>query len=161
MRDIGSYITVKRLLAEATLTASSSAVVINRGTANSQRSEAITFAMHVGAGGITFSGSNYIALKLEDSDDGSTYAVLNSASQIVLGRNSDATQFGGQAPDSDGFVRLIGAAHASADVDPFKVSYVGNKAYVRATIVFGGTHGAGTLVGLYAVLGHPDILPAA
>ena len=167
MRDIGSYITVKRLVAEAILTASASAVVTDRGSNNNQRSEALTYAFHVGAGGITFTGTNFIALKLEESDDNVTYNVVAGApvagqggGAILLGKNADATQLGGQQPDVNGYVRLIAVAHATADVDPFKVSYVGNKRYVRATIVFGGTHGTGTLVGLYGILGFPDILPA-
>ncbi len=168
MRDIGSYITLKRLVAEAVLTASATPIVIDRGTTNNQRSEAITFGFFVGAGGIVFTGVNFIALKLEESDDNVTYNNLTAApvspgggGAIVLGRNSDPTQFGGQQPDANSYVRLITAAHATADVDPFKVSYVGNKRYVRATVTFGGAHVTGTLVGLWGVLGWPDILPAA
>jgi hypothetical protein len=167
MRDIGAYLTLKRLIAEQTLTASPSAVVIDRGATNNQRSESVAFGMFVGAGGITFSAANYIALKLEDSDDNVTFANVlappvagQGGGGVVLGVNSGASNFG-QSPDANGFVRLINAAKAAADADPFKVSYVGSKRYVRSTIVFGGTHATGTLVGLWAVLGYPDILPAA
>jgi hypothetical protein len=159
MRDLGSYITVKRLVAEAVVTTSPGAVVIDRATANSNLYEGVSLGFFVGAGGITFTGTNYIALKLEDSDDNSTYAVVTSG-ETILGKNPDATQLGGQAPDANGFVRLIAVAHATADVDPFKVTYVGNKRYLRVTVTFGGVHGTGTLVGLYAVLGFPQQLPA-
>jgi hypothetical protein len=167
MRDIGAYLTFKRLIAEATLTATPAAVVLDRGAANNQRSESIVLAMFVGAGGITFTGTNFIALRLEESDDNVTYTNVLAppvagmgGGGVTLGVNATAANFG-QAPDANGYVRLINAAKASADTDPFKVSYVGNKRYMRASIVFGGTHATGTLVGLYGLLGYPDILPAA
>jgi hypothetical protein len=159
MRDLGSSITVKRLVAEQTATASITAVVTDRGSTNNNLYEGLTYAFHVGAGGITFSGTNYIALKLEESDDNSTYNVVGATGAVVLGGGNPAGTAFAQAPDSNGFVRLVNAAKASADTDPFKVSYVGNKRYCRATVVFGGTHGTGTLVGLYAVLGFPQQLP--
>lgn len=163
MRDLKSYVTVKRLIAEQTLTSSPSAVVIDRGSTNSNLYEGIVLAMHVGAGGITFSGTNNIALKLEESDDNSTWANVTAASSVIrspVTAAAGAPTFG-QDPDANGYVRLINAAHASADTDPFTCAYVGNKRYLRVTIAFNGTHGTGTLVGLYGVLGYPSNLPAA
>jgi hypothetical protein len=160
MRNLSSIIKPKRLIAETTATSSPSAVTIDRGSTNSRIWESLMLAMHVGAGGITFSGTNYLALKLEDSDDNSTYAAVTSASAVVFGAENPAGTNFAQAPDASGFVRLINAAHASADSDPFRVDYVGAKRYLKSTIVFGGTHGTGTLVGLWAVLGHPNIMPA-
>jgi hypothetical protein len=164
MRDLGSYITLKRLIAEATLTTSPAAVVIDRATINNSAFfEGLTFGFHVGAGGITFNGTNYLALKIEESDDNVTYNVAGASGSPVTVLGASVTGLApwfGQAPDASGFVRLINAAHATADADPFKVSYVGAKRYVRATIVFGGTHSTGTLVGLTAVLGYPSLLPA-
>jgi hypothetical protein len=160
MRNLSSIIKPKRLIAETTATSSPSAVTIDRGSINSRIWDSLMLAMHVGAGGITFSGTNYLALKLEDSDDNSTYAAVTSASAVVFGAENPAGTNFAQAPDSSGFVRFINAAHASADTDPFRVDYVGGKRYLKSTIVFGGTHGTGTLVGLWAVLGHPNIMPA-
>ena len=161
MRDLKSHVTVKRLIAEATVTTSPTAVVIDRGSVNSNLYEGMVFAMHVGAGGITFTGTNLIALKLEDSDDGTTYANVTTAASVVRSSATAGTTQFGQDPDSNGYVRLINAAKAAADTDPFTIADVGNKRYVRATIFFGGTHGTGTLVGLYAVLGFPSQIPAA
>ncbi len=158
MRDFGSHVTLKRLIAEATNTTSPAAIVIDRATVNNNLYDGIALAMFVGAGGITFTPTNYLALKLEGSDDNASYANAG-AGETVLGPNAGAP--GGQAPDGNGFVRLITSAKASADTDPFKVSYVGNKRYVRATIVFGGTHSSGTLTGLWAALGYPGSMPAA
>lgn len=163
MRDLKSHVTVKRLIAEASVTTSPTAVVIDRGSTNSNLYEGIVLAMHVGAGGITFTGANLIALKLEDSDDNVTFANVTAASSVVRSPVTAAAGGStfGQDPDSNGYVRLINAAHASADTDPFTCAYVGNKRYLRVTIVFGGTHGSGTLVGLYGVLGFPSQIPAA
>ena len=161
MRDLGSYLTVKRLIAEAVVTTSPTAVTIDRGNTNSNLYEGITLAFYAGAGGITFTGVNYIALKLEESDDNSTFTAVTAAGSVVLGLGNLTGVNFGQAPDSNGFVRLINAAKAGADTDPFKVSYVGNKRYLRVTIVFGGTHGTGTNVSLWAALGFPQQLPTA
>jgi len=160
MRSIGSLVTPKRLIGEATVTASPSSVTIDRGSTNNNLYEAIELAMYVGAGGITFTSTNYIALKLEDSDDNSTFTAVTSSSS-VLQYTTNANITFSQSPDSNGFVRLIASAKASADTDPFSVGYVGGKRYLRVTIVFGGTHSTGTNVGLWAVLGLPQSLPAA
>jgi hypothetical protein len=159
MRNLSSIIKPKRLIAEATLTATPSAVVIDRGNTNSRVWEALMLAFHVGAGGITFDATNYLALKLEDSDDGATYANVTNANSVVFGAENKAGTAFAQAPDSNGFVRLINAAKASADSDPFRVDYVGAKRYLRVTPVFGGTHGTGTLIGLWAILGYPNNAP--
>lgn len=161
MRNLSSIIKPKRLVAEATLTSSASAVVIDRGNTNSRIWEAIQLAFHVGAGGITFSSTNYLALKLRDSDDGTNYAAVTNPAAILFGAENPIGTAFAQAPDANGFVRLINAAHASADADPFRVDYVGSKRYLETTIVFGGTHGTGTLVGLWAVLGYPNLMPVA
>lgn len=158
MRNLSSIIKPKRLIGEAILTASSSAVVIDRGNTNSRIWEALQLAFFVGAGGITFSGTNYLALKLRDSDDNSAYNIVGTNAVLFGAENPIGTSFA-QAPDANGFVRLINAAHASADTEPFRVDYVGAKRYVEATIIFGGTHGTGTLVGLTGNLGYPNIAP--
>jgi hypothetical protein len=161
MRNLSSVIKPKRLIAEATLTSSPSAVVIDRASSNNRIWEALQLAFHVGAGGITFTGANFIALKIEDSDDGSTYANLTNAASIVFGSENPSGANFAQAPDANGYVRLINAAKASADADPFRVDYIGSKRYLRVTPVFGGIHATGTLVGLWANLGFPNIMPVA
>ncbi|MDJ0449238.1 hypothetical protein [Methylocystis sp. JR02] len=161
MRDLASYLTLKRLIGEATLTASPAAVVIDRGNINNNLYEGIALGFYVGAGGIVFDAANYIGLKLEDCDDNASWAAVTAASSIVLGAGNPAGSNFAQVPDANGFVRLINAAKAGADVDPFKVAYVGTKRYLKSTIVFGGAHGTGTLVGLVGALGFPRLLPAA
>lgn len=158
MRDMNPDITPLRLIAEAIVTTSPTAVVIDRVSQNNIY-DGLALFMHVGAGGITFNGANYIALKLEDSDDNATYANVDATDVNYGAANPIGTNFA-QAVDVNGFVRLINAAKGSADATPFKVSYVGNKRYVRATPVLGGTHATGTLVGLSGVLGFPRLIPA-
>lgn len=157
MRDIGSIVTLKRLVAEAVATTSPASVVIDRGSANGNLYDGLAYGFFVGVGGITFTASNYIALRLEDSDDNVTFANVAAGATVL----SPTSAVVGQAPDANGFVRFIAAAKAAADPDPFKVSYIGNRRYVRSTAVFGGTHSTGTLVGLWAVLGYPGSMPPA
>lgn len=159
MRDLGSYITIKRIYNEVIRTATPTAVVIDRGGSNSNLYEGVVLGFYAGIGGITFDGSNNIALKLEDSDDNVTFANVTAAGSVVLGMGNLAGVNYGQVPDANGYVRLINTAKAAVDTDPFKVAYVGNKRYLRPTIVFTGTHGTGTIVGLNAVLGFPQQLP--
>ena len=159
MRDMNTGITPLRLIAEATVTTSPTAVVIDR-VQNNNIYDGMALFMHVGVGGITFTGVNYIALKIEDSDDNSVYTNIDASDVNYGAANPIGTGFA-QAVDSNGFVRLINAAKGSADATPFKVSYVGGKRYVRVTAVLGGTHATGTLVGLAGVLGYPRIMPAA
>jgi hypothetical protein len=158
MLDLASHIYLKRLIAESVVTTSPTAFVIDRLSGNVY--EGIAVGMHIGAGGITFTGTNYIALKFEDCDDNSSWLPVTSANSVTLGANSGSSNFG-QSPDANGFVRLINAVKASADTDPFKVGYIGNRRYLRVTIVLGGTHATGTLVGAWAVLGRSQYLPAA
>jgi hypothetical protein len=166
MRQIGSIITVKRLIGEQTLTTTPTAVVIDRGATNNRIYDALDFHFWVGAGGITFSATNFLALKLEDSDDNVTYAnvttptIGNPLAVRSLISGAAGAPFFGQDPDANGYVRLINAAKAGADADPFSVDYIGHKQFARASIVFGGTHATGTPVSLWATLGYPNILPA-
>lgn len=164
MRDNTVRTSIRRLIPEAVQTTSPAAVVIDRASGGTVKFGSITLAFFVGAGGITFNATNFIALKLEESDDNSAWNVVGAAGNpavIFNIANQPGVAFA-QAPDSNGYVRLINAAKASADADPqWTIGYVGNKRYIRATIVFGGTHGTGTNVALWGVYGHPDILPAA
>lgn len=109
---------------------------------------AVTFEVYVGAGGITFDGSNYLDIILQDSDDNSTYTAVPTE-DLILGY--------GQAVSgtNTGIVRRFQAAKAAADLKSELFGYRGKKRYVRAVADFTGTHGTGTLVGVNVLLGKP------
>jgi hypothetical protein len=93
-----------------------------------------TITLHVGVGGITFSGTNKIEFVLTHSDDDSTYSAV-SDTDLVLDSYAPATI-------SSGIVRALTAAHAAATVQ--KIGYVGGKRYLKLLADFSGTHGTGT-----------------
>ena len=100
------------------------------------------FEMFAGAGGITFTGSNKIEFKVEESEDGTTW---NNAADDALILDPGAT-----APGGTGIARALIAAKGAADTVIPTVGYRGKKRYARCTPVFSGTHGVGTLVGVIA-----------
>lgn len=107
---------------------------------------ACTFEMFAGAGGITFTGTNRIDFKVEESDDNSVWsAPVDDA--LILDTNATA-------PGGTGIVRSLITAKAAADTVIPIVGYRGKKRYARCTPIFGGTHGAGTLVFVNARRGY-------
>lgn len=104
----------------------------------------ITF--NVGVEGITFSGVNKIELKIEVSDDDSTYTAC---------------------PDADLFKSVTGVATGTVVVldDPAKApaaystQYIGQKRYVRGVADFAGTHGTGTIISCVVKRGYPHFAP--
>jgi hypothetical protein len=98
---------------------------------------AATLALHIGVGGITFSGTNKIEFVLQagNASDGSDLA--NVTDDDVVNIDSVAP-----ASISSGIVRALTAAHAAATVQ--KIGYIGGKRYLKLTADFSGTHGTGT-----------------
>lgn len=107
-----------------------------------------TILISVGAGGITFSGTNKIEFVLTESDDNSSFS--NVASTDII----HAVQ-----AVSSGIVYSLTAAHASADTVRF--GYKGTKRYLKLLADFSGTHGTGTPISATAILGHPLSGPVA
>lgn len=104
--------------------------------------------IHVGAGGITFSGTNKVEFKLTHSDDDSTYTAVDV--DDVIGLSSVGT---------GGIIKSLVAAHASATIT--EVGYKGGKRYLKVLADFSGTHGTGTPMAVSVIKGGADILPAA
>ena len=96
--------------------------------------QSATLLLHIGVGGITFTGTNKIEFVLTHSDDGTTY--INVTDDDVI---KDAYA---PASISNGIVRALTAAHAAATVQ--KLGYVGGKRFVKLLPDFSGTHAAGT-----------------
>jgi hypothetical protein len=110
--------------------------------------EGAVVAIHVGAGGITFSGTNKIEFKLTHSDDDSTYTAV-----------TDGDVQGVASVGEGGIVKALTAAHATADIT--KIGYVGGKRYLKLLADFSGTHGTGTPIAAEVIKGHSRYWPAA
>lgn len=114
--------------------------------------DAVAVLIGVGAGGITFSGTNKVEFVLTHSDDDSTYTAV-AAADVILGANADASV------GSGGIVKSLIAAHATADVA--KVGYIGGKRYLKVLADFSGTHGTGTPICVMVLGSHGDRAPGA
>lgn len=104
--------------------------------------------MHVGVGGITFTGTNKVEFKLTHSDDNSSYDAVTV----------DHVQ-GLESVGSGGIIKTLNSAHAAASVT--RVGYVGGRRYLKLLADFGGSHASPTPMAAEVVLGNPDRAPVA
>lgn len=144
MRDLISNLGVKIAIPSASYDADNTPAAIDlRGF------DSAVFAIHVGVGGITFTGSNKVEFKLTHADtaDGSYTAVTAADVQGV------------ESVGAGGIVKTLNAAHASPTVT--KVGYVGGKPFAKLLADFSGTHGAATPIGATVILGNPRNAPVA
>lgn len=107
-----------------------------------------TILIEVGAGGITFSGTNKVEFVLTESDDNSSFSNVVDADVI----HSPLTV-------SNGIIYNLIAAHAAGTV--VRIGYKGTKRYLKLLADFSGTHGAATPISAVALLGHPLTGPVA
>lgn len=133
MKDLKHSIKVVKSLNGATYSSDQNGASVDRAGY-----EAVTAVVLIGAGGIVFDGSNYVAFELEDSDDGSTWADV--ADKFM----SDPTGAGGGE-----FARVNDPAE---DDTTYTCAYFGGKRYTRIVANFVGTHGAGTPIALATIL---------
>ena len=104
----------------------------------------------VGAGGITFDGTNNINFELLHSDDGTNWVDIDAS--VINGRDAPATTTGG-------VVLSLKTAHASPSVA--EIGYIGGKRYLQVKANFNGTHGTGTPISAIVVKGNPVAIAAA
>jgi hypothetical protein len=116
--------------------------------------KALTVAVYLGAGGITFTTNNKIDINVTHSDDDSTYVAVTD-DDVVLPYSTTATV--ALLGAADGTVKSLRAAHATEEV--FLFGYRGKKRYVKIELDFVGTHSTGTLVGASWLLDHPMSAP--
>ena len=102
--------------------------------------------VNVGAPGITFSGTNKVDIKLEDSSDNSTFTAVTN-NNFVTGGTVDSSGIW-QTIDADGDCNAV-----------YGIGYVGPKRYIRAVLDFSGTHGTGTVFGVTGALGNLESAP--
>lgn len=106
----------------------------------------VTVAVAVGESGDTLSGSVYIELEMQESDDDSTYTACADAdiTNAVTGTNT-------------GTFAVINAA--AEDDAVFLSQYLGGKQYVKVNVNVTGTHTNGTPIGVLAVQSGENYLP--
>lgn len=95
-----------------------------------------TLALAIGAGGITFTGTNKIEFVLTHSDDGTTYTNVTD-DDVIKDAYCPATI-------TNGIIRSLTAAHAAATTQ--KLGYIGGKRYTKLLADFSGTHATGTAI---------------
>ena len=141
-KDISLEMGLIAVLAPAVLAADNTPAAIDLGNF-----ESAILALHVGIGGITFSGTNKIEFVLTHSDNDSTY--------VAVGQEDVK----GVTVATGGIVRSLVAAHAAASLT--KIGYHGGKRYLKLLADFSGTHGTGTPISAVIVAGEPRIAPVA
>ena len=143
MKDMHSSVTAIVAIAAATLAADNTPPSIDL-----QGYNAAEILLAIGAGGITFSGTNKIEFKLTHSDDDSTYEAVTAADMLGIDTVGDG-----------GIIKALTSAHATASV--YRFGYVGSKRYLQLLADFSGTHGTGTPIAAVALLGHGHDNPQA
>ena len=104
--------------------------------------------VNVGAPGITFSGTNKVDIKLEDSADNSSFTAVTN-NNFVTGGTVDSNGIW-QTIDADGDCNAV-----------YGIGYVGPQRYYRVVLDFSGTHGTGTVFGVVGAQSNPLHAPAA
>lgn len=142
MRDLYSRVKNVLALGAATYSADNTPVAVDRAGYQSAM-----LALSIGAGGITFTGTNKVEFVLTHSDDDSTYtAVTDDDMQGVTGISS-------------GIIKTLSAAHAAAAT--YKFGYIGGKRYLKLLADFSGTHSTGTPFAATWDLSDPLMAPVA
>jgi hypothetical protein len=118
--------------------------------------KALTLALEIGAGGITFTGTNRVDFVVTHSDDDSNYVAVTDDDVVIPYSTTLTVALMGATP-ATGVVKALIAAHASADVS--YIGYRGKKRYVKFKFDFGGTHSSGTPMGFHWCFDHPMSAP--
>lgn len=117
----------------------------NGSSVDTQGYENVAIVVDSGVEGITLSGTNKIEFELEHSDDNSSWSDAESADvNGTLG--------------SGGIFLTLDDNAESPQIS--EIEYLGSKRYVRVVANFSGTHGAGTPVSAFVILGKPRHAPA-
>ncbi len=101
--------------------------------------EGALMTFNIGASGDTLSETVYMTVKLQESDDDSTYTDV-------------------AAGDYEGTQGLVIDAAAEDEI-VHAIGYKGHKRYIRAYIAFTGTHTNGTPIAAQAILSHARHAP--
>ncbi len=107
---------------------------------NLQGYTAAEIAVAVGQSGDVLSGSVFLELKLQHSDDGSAWSAVSDPNFML-----------GAVPDANGRFSLID--DPAEDGVTVAVGYIGPKKFIRVFVDTTGTHTNGTPIGAVAILG--------
>ncbi|MGE4043326.1 MAG: hypothetical protein AB7F35_00630 [Acetobacteraceae bacterium] len=124
----------------------------NGASVDRSESFALGLLLAIGAGGVTFSGTDKVEFKWEVSDDNSAWSAA-AQGDINLPDGTEVTLGTG------GIFKTLNAAHAAITAERF--NYVGGKRYHRIVADFSGTHGSPTPIAATFILGKPKLGPAA
>ncbi|MGN6208830.1 hypothetical protein [Asticcacaulis sp.] len=141
MKDIHSGLSAVALITAAVLAADNTPTALDL-----QGYNAAEIILAIGAGGITFSGTNKIEFVLTHSDDDTTYTAVTDADLI------------GVSGTTGGIIKALKAAYAGG---VHRFGYKGGKRYLKLLADFSGTHGTGTPIAALALLGHGHDNPQA
>jgi len=136
MRDLHNNVDVKEAL---------EAIVVNNDTEGTgstidlQGYNSAEMAVSVGQSGDTLSGSLFLEVKLQHSDDGSAWSAVGAADML------------GAVPDANGRFALID--DPAEDGVVVAVGYIGSKRYIRVFCDTTGTWTVGTPIAAMAILG--------
>lgn len=147
LRDLVSRIDPVDVVSAALLTASPTPTVIDL-----SKNHSLLLEVAIGAGGITFTGTNKLEVRFEHSDDNSNWS--NCATGDIITAAGVTPVLTGGIPTTESYV----AAKAAASRNFY--GYLGMKTYVRVTPVFSGTHATGTVCSITGLRGHPERLQA-
>lgn len=145
MKDISQLLKPEAAIVAAALDADATGLTIDM-----KGAESVMFVANVGIEGVTLSGTDKIALELEESDDDSSWSAVDTAeivresSQSALATNQWALF------DADAELPAV-----------VKCGYIGSKRYVRPKANFSGTHGVATPVAVTAIKGNLHGMPPA
>ncbi|MGV8996392.1 MAG: hypothetical protein ACOH12_05550 [Parvibaculaceae bacterium] len=141
MKDIHSKIKTVQTLDPANTTAARSSAPVDR-----QGFESVEHVVMFGASADTLSGAKKFDVRLEASEDGTTWANV-----------TDAKAVNGGPVDANGYFATVSAAGLAQK--EYRIGYVGNARYSRVSLVLTGTHTNGTPVSALAVLGAAHVKP--
>lgn len=141
MRDIISNVAVASIIGPAAFAADNVPAAIDI-----KGFDSAMLAIHVGAGGIVFGGTNKIEFKLTHSDDDVTYDAVTAVDVQ-----------GVAAVEAGGIVLAVRTAHADTTIH--RVGYIGRKRYLKLLADFSGTHGTATPLAATVIKGHARVNP--
>lgn len=125
MKDLHSKLMCVTAIGTATLSADNTPAALDL-----QGYQSAEILLAIGAGGITFSGTNKIEFVLTHSDDDQTYTEVADADML------------GVKNISGGIIKALTSEHAGAAT--YRFGYKGGKRYLKLLADFSGTHGTGT-----------------